>query len=416
MIQEIAGGVVSSDIVDIYPKKVEDHQVFLHFAEAYKLIGEEIPRETIKSILTSLDIKINNVTESGIGMTIPAYRNDVTREVDVIEEVLRVYGYNNIAFKDKLNASISGSGRYEDHKLQNIVGDQLAALGLNEILNNSLTSPAYAALTDTLKAEHNVTMLNPLSQDLSVMRQSMLFSGLEAVVYNLNRRQESLKLFEFGKTYHQFGENREEFKHLSILLTGNQNDESWTSPTQPVSFFYLRGIVDAVLGQLGLKNLTLKPVGDSLFAEGISLSLRKKPLVKLGLISKKILKHFDIDHEVLYADFDWDAILENVGKQQILFQAIPKYPSVRRDFALLVDEEVTFDALYKIAHNVEKKALQSVNLFDVYQGKNIPKGKKSYAVSFTLLDENKTLTDKQIDKIMAKLQAAFEKELGAELR
>ncbi|MAZ26264.1 MAG: phenylalanine--tRNA ligase subunit beta [Cytophagaceae bacterium] len=416
LIQEIAGGVVSSDIVDIYPKKVEDHQVFLHFAEAYKLIGEEIPRETIKSILTSLDIKINNVTESGIGMTIPAYRNDVTREVDVIEEVLRVYGYNNIAFKDKLNASISGSGRYEDHKLQNIVGDQLAALGLNEILNNSLTSPAYAALTDTLKAEHNVTMLNPLSQDLSVMRQSMLFSGLEAVVYNLNRRQESLKLFEFGKTYHQFGENREEFKHLSILLTGNQNDESWTSPTQPVSFFYLRGIVDAVLGQLGLKNLTLKPVGDSLFAEGISLSLRKKPLVKLGLISKKILKHFDIDHEVLYADFDWDAILENVGKQQILFQAIPKYPSVRRDFALLVDEEVTFDALYKIAHNVEKKALQSVNLFDVYQGKNIPKGKKSYAVSFTLLDENKTLTDKQIDKIMAKLQAAFEKELGAELR
>lgn len=416
LIQEIAGGIVSSEIVDIYPKKIEDHQVFLHFAEAHKLIGEEIPRETIKSILTSLDIKINNVTESGIGMTIPAYRNDVTREVDVIEEVLRVYGYNNIQFKEKLNASISGSSRFEDYKLQNITGDQLAALGFNEILNNSLTSPKYAELTTELKPEHNVTMLNPLSQDLSVMRQSMLFSGLEAVVHNINRRQESLKLFEFGKTYHHYSEEREEFKHLSLILTGNQNDESWTTATKPVSFFYLRGVVDGIFTKLGIKNYSVKPVKDSVFAEGITLNLGKKTLVKLGMVSKKILKHFDIDQEVLYADFDWDLILTLVGKKQILFAPISKYPAVRRDFALLVDDKVTFNELYQTASNAERKVLKEVNLFDVYQGKNIPQGKKSYALSFTLQDEHKTLTDKQIDKIMSKLQSSFEKSLGAELR
>ena len=237
LIQELAGGEITSDVVDMYANKIEDFQVRLSFDNAKKLIGEEIPRETIKSILTSLDIKVNNVTEAGLGLTVPAYRNDVQRESDIIEEVLRVYGYNNIGITSKLNASISYSSRTEDHKIQNVAGNQLAAQGFNEILSNSLTTPTYIELSEQLKEDNNVMMLNPLSNDLSAMRQSMLFSGLEAVSHNINRRQLDLKLFEFGKTYHQYNE-REEHKHLSLLVTGNKTQESWYTATQKGDFFY----------------------------------------------------------------------------------------------------------------------------------------------------------------------------------
>ena len=416
LIQECAGGEVTSDVVDFYPKKIEDHQVVLNFDRAEKLIGEAIPKETIKSILSSLDIKINNITESGIGMTIPAYRNDVTREVDVIEEILRVYGYNKIQFKSKLNASVSKSSRFADHKIQQVTGTLLASLGFNEILNNSLTSPVYASLNDAFKEDYNVTMLNPLSTDLSVMRQSLLFSGLEVVAFNSNRRQPDLKLFEFGKSYHNFPGGREEYKHLTLLLSGKQNAENWFQQQQNTTFFDLKGSVEAVLSRLGIAQWKIKPVKDAQFSEGLEYTVQKKQVVSFGLVSKAIRKHFDIEQEVLFADFNWDTILDLVQQNSIKFVPIPKNPAVRRDFALLLDQDVTFDQIYQEAFMVEKKLLQNVALFDVYEGKNLPEGKKSYAVSFTLQDEHKTLTDKEIDKIMNKLQQRFEKSLNAELR
>ena len=416
LIQEIAGGEITSDIIDVYPNKIKDFEVRLSFENAEKLIGEEIPKETIKRILTSLDIKVNNVTETGLGLTVPAYRNDVQRESDVIEEILRVYGYNNIKTSEKLNASISSSTRFEDYKIQNIVGNQLASQGFFEILSNSLTTPNYVALSEQLKEEHNITMLNPLSYDLSVLRQSLLFSGLEAVSFNINRKRSDLKLFEFGKTYHGYDDKREEFKHLSVFITGNQTSENWHGDNKKTDFFIMKGIIVSILERLGISRFNESPIKNDLFAEGISFGLGKNKLVDFGLVKKPILKHFDILQDVIYADFNWDSILDVIKHNKIKFKVIPKYPEVRRDFALLLDDNVTFESIYKIAKQSEKQLLRNVNLFDVYQGKNLPKGKKSYAVSFTLQDENKTLTDKQIEKIMGKLQSNFEKQLGAELR
>lgn len=416
LITEIAGGEITSDISDAYPNKIEDYQVVLSFDNAKRLIGEEIPKETIKSILTSLDIKINNVTEAGLGLTVPSFRNDVQREADVIEEILRVYGYNNIRTTEKLNASISNSSRFEDYKLQNVIGNQLASQGFFEIMANSLTSPKYVELTSDLNAEHNVKMLNPLSTDLEVMRQSMLFSGLEAVSHNINRKRDDLKLFEFGKTYHQYSDNREEHKHLSLFVTGNKTQERWNTKTTQTDFFYLKGSIEAVLERLGLNRLKSAPHKTDSLSEGMSYSIGKKTLVEFGLVKKSILKHFGISQQVLFADFNWDNVLEMAKHNKIKFTAIPKYPEVRRDFALLLENSVTFDDIYTIAKQTEKQLLKNVNLFDVYEGKNLPAGKKSYAISFTLQDDNKTLNDKQIDKIMSKLQSNFESKLGAELR
>jgi phenylalanyl-tRNA synthetase beta chain len=417
LIQEIAGGEITSDIVDVYPNKIEDFQVRLSFDKVTKLIGQEIPTETIKSILTSLDIKINSVTETGLGLTIPAFRNDVTREADVIEEILRVFGYNNIETSSKLNASISNASRFEDYKLQNVVGNQLAAQGWFEIMANSLTSANYLALSDELKTEHNVEMLNPLSQDLGVMRQSLLFSGLEALSHNINRRQSNLKFFEFGKTYHDYNGTREEYKHLSLFITGFKTEESWSNvPQAKTNFFLLKGSIASLLERLGITRYQESATKSDVFSEGLQLSIGRDTLVNFGVLKSKITKHFDITQEVFYADFKWDTIIEVAKRNKIKFKAIPKYPEVRRDFALLLDDNVTFESLQAIAKKTEKQLLKSVNLFDVYQGKNLPNGKKSYALSFTFMDERQTLTDKVVDKIMNKLQNNFERQLGAELR
>ena len=416
LIQELAGGDITSDIVDLYPKKIEDFQVRMSFENAEKLIGEEIPRDIIKRILMSLDIKINNVTETGLGLTVPAFRNDVLREADIIEEILRVYGYNNIKTTEKLNASISNVSKFEDSKLQNVIGNQLAAQGFLEIMANSLTTPNYVHLSENLKPEHNVTMLNPLSNDLSVMRQSLLFSGLEAVEHNINRRRNDLKLFEFGKTYHDYNGNREELKHLSIFITGNKTTERWNSSTQPSDFFYLKGTITAVLERLGISRIKASPIQNDVFSEGLTLSFGKTKLVEFGLVTKKILKQFGISQQVLFADFNWDNVLALAKNNSIKFKDIPKYPEVRRDFALLLDDAVTFEQIDAIAMKTERQLLKDVDLFDVYEGNNLSEGKKSYAVSFILQDQNSTLTDAQIDKIMGKLQSNFEKELGAELR
>jgi phenylalanyl-tRNA synthetase beta chain len=415
LIKEIAGGEITSDIVDIYPKKIEDFPVFLNFEKTTKLIGQELSKETIKKILASLDIKVTTVSDAGLGLIIPSYRVDVQREIDVIEEILRVYGYNNINFTKKLNATVSNSARTEDYKVQNIIASQLNGLGFHEMMANSLTTPDYIGLSELLKEEYNVTMLNPLSNDLSAMRQSLLFSGLEAVSYNINRRNSDLRLFEFGKTYHKLPSGYDEPKHLTLFVSGNRNEESWTSATKPTDFFLFKGYVSSILERLGIRKIQNKPVTSDVFAEGIAIASGNDTIVEFGTVKKSILKHFDIKQEVFYADFNWNLILKLIGSK-IKFTDIPKYPEVRRDLALLVDENVAFDAIYNIARQSEKSLLKEVNLFDVYQGKNLPEGKKSYAVSFILQDNTKTLTDEQIDKILNKLQKNFENELGASLR
>ncbi len=416
LIQEFAGGTVTSDIDNYYSNKIEDFPVFLTFDKINTLIGQNLSQETIKSILASLEIRVNNVTETGMGLTIPPYRVDVKREADVIEEILRVYGYNNIEFGDKLNASVANSSRFDDYKIQNIIANQLTGQGFFETMANSLTTPAYTKLSEQLKEEYNVTMLNPLSQDLSVLRQSLLFSGLEAISYNLNRKRTDLKLFEFGKTYHNFEGGKTETKHLTIFVSGNRSAESWSNPLQKGDFFYLKGVTTSVLERLGISDLKSGPVKNDVFSEGISFSSGKTKLVEFGIIKKKILKEFGINQEVLFADFQWEQVLQTAKNQKKEFTPISKFQAVRRDFALLLDSSVKFEDIYNIARQTEKKLLKGVNLFDVYEGKNLPEGKKSYAVSFTIQDENKTLTDKQVDKIMSKLQQNFEKQLGAELR
>jgi phenylalanyl-tRNA synthetase beta chain len=416
LITEIAGGEITSDVVDIYPKKIKDHQVFLNFQNTTNLIGEEIPRETIKEILTSLEIKINNVTEAGLGMTIPAYRNDVTREADVIEEILRVYGYNNIQFTEKLKASISSNQIVEDYQIQNKISNQLTALGFHEMMGNSLTSPKYIKLSDNLSSNHNVEMLNPLSNDLSIMRQSMLFNALEALIYNVNRKNSNVKLFEFGKTYHNFKEGRQEPKHLSIIVSGLKNNENWTQNSQKSNFFYFKGIVNALLERLGIIYFSEIETKNPIFSEGLAHQIGDKCLVDYGIITKNIASNFDIDSEVFYADFKWDNILEQIVTENFKLKTIPKFPKVKRDLALLIDKDISFDSIRECAIKSERNLLKNINLFDVYTGDKLPKDKKSYAVSFTLQDEKKTLTDKQIDKIMKKLQQNFEKDFGATLR
>jgi phenylalanyl-tRNA synthetase beta chain len=416
LIHKVAGGQITSDLVDIYPKKIEDHQVFLNFEKANRLIGEEIPKETIKDILTSLEMKVNNVTETGMGMTIPAYRNDVTRDVDVIEELLRVYGYNNIKFTQKLNASISAILPGEDYEVQNKLALQLTGLGFHEMLNNSLTSPKYAKLSETIKENYHIAMLNPLSNDLSVMRQSLLFSGLEAIAYNRNRKNSNLKLFEFGKTYHNFPGGKTETKHLSLFISGLKNDGNWTTPDTPSNFFFGKGTVVAVLERLGLQNYSEEATENDIFSEGISFKRNKEVVVSFGIVKKKINAALDIDAEVFYADFNWDIVLKQISTKNFKLRPIAKFQPVQRDFALLLDTSVRFSALRDAAFSTEKKLLKSVNLFDVYKGKNLPEGKKSYALTFTIQDEEKTLTDKQIDKIMGKLQQKFEADFGAVLR
>ena len=415
LIKEYSNGKIASDVMDFYPEKMEDFQVFFSYDNAFRLIGQEIDKETIKNILASLEIKISSETEAGLGLTIPSFRVDVQREADIIEEVLRVYGYNNIKFSHKLNSSISFNSN-KDTLVENVVANHLTSLGFNETMANSLTKEEYISLSKNLKTEFNVSMLNPLSNDLKVLRQSLLFSGLESISYNLNRKNNSLKLYEFGKTYHKYEHGYQEDKHLTIFISGARTKDTWTSPSQNSDFFYLKGIIISILERIGVSNLKTIPIKSDVFSEGIVFSLGKKKLVEFGVVTKQIRKEFGIKQEVLFADFDWSTILSISGNKKIKVSNLTKFPSVKRDLALLLDEKVTFKELYDLAFQSERNLLKNVDLFDVYQGDKLPEGKKSYAVSFVLQDKNKTLEDRQIDKIMQKLQQSFEKNLEAVLR
>ncbi|MFB0937549.1 MAG: phenylalanine--tRNA ligase subunit beta [Urechidicola sp.] len=415
LIVEIAGGKKSSDILDFYPNKIEDFQVFISYERMNRLIGDEIPKETIKNIIGSLDIKLNSETEGGLGLTVPSYRVDVQREVDVIEEILRVYGYNNVKYSHKLNTSISFDD-FDGVKIENIIANQLASQGFNETMANSLTKASYISLTDNLNSDNDVEILNPLSSDLGVMRQSLLFSGLESVSYNINRKKSSLKLFEFGKSYHQFESGRSEQKHLTLFVTGNRTVDSWASEKKTSDFFYMKGVITTLLQRVGIHKLKTSPTKNDVFSEGITLSLGKIKLVDFGVVNISILKEFSIKQEVIYADFNWDAILKVTNRKGFKVDSLPKYPSVKRDLALLLDNATTFSEVYTTAFQSERSLLKEVDLFDVYQGDKLPEGKKSYAVSFILQDESKTLNEKQIDKVMQKMQQSFEQNLNAVLR
>lgn len=416
LIKKLASGKITSEIVEVYPKKTDNFEVLVSFEKINKLIGDKIPKETIKNILASLDIKINNITPAGLGLTVPAYRVDVQREADIAEEILRVYGYNNVKISDKVNTSIPYFAKYDSTTVENIVANQLTAQGFFETMANSLTKPSYVNLSNDLNSDCNVEIINPLSNDLSVLRQSMLFSGLEAVIYNINRKNSNIKFFEFGNTYHKFTKQYEEKKHLTLFVSGSRVKDSWSVTKQKTDFFYFKGVVTTTLERIGLENFKTAPIKNDIFSEGITLQKGKIKLVEFGVVDNKILKTFGIKDTILFADFDWGNILKVMPKGNFNVISLPKYPMVKRDLALLVDNKIQFKEIYNVAKQTEQKLLVNIDLFDVYQGDKLPNDKKSYAVSFLLQDKNKTLEDKQIDAIMVKLQAQFKKQLQAEIR
>ena len=411
LITEVAGGHVSSAVSDFYPVPVAPFKVNLAYKNADRLIGKAIPHEEIKSILTGLGIHISGETEIGLSLEVPSYKVDVTREADIIEEILRIYGYNNIEIPTQIRASLNYAAKPDREVVQNLAADLLTANGFNEILSNSLTKSAYSS-----DPEHAVKILNPLSTDLDVMRQSLLFSGLEAISYNQNRRNADLKLYEFGRIYSLGSESFKENQRLSIFITGNIESVNWNVPEQKSSFYNLKSAVDALIARLNIKGLV--PVDSEAENLNSGLSYRKgeKSVVDFGRVSKAALKKLDISTEVFYADFDWDLVLKAIRNNKIAYAEVSKFPAVRRDLSMLLNKEITFNKLKSIAQKTEKNLLKEVNVFDVYEGDKLPVGKKSYALSFILQDEEKTLTDKQIDGIMQKLILNFEKEAGAVIR
>lgn len=415
LIVELANGKITSDIQEYYPEKIEDFPVVVNYSNINRLIGQEISKDVIKNILASLDIKVQSETDQILGLLVPSYRVDVQREADIIEEIIRIYGYNNIDFSYKLNTSLSYT-EFEKDKYENILAQQLVSQGFYENMSNSLTKPEYAGLTEHLNKEHSVLMLNPLSSDLEAMRQSMLFSSLENVAYNLNRQQNNIRFFEYGKTYHKYNSGYTETKHLSLIVSGKQFENQWQLSEQAFDFFYLKGVVSGLLQKIGMQALVSKPAKSDIFSEGIGLYHQNKLVVELGLVRKNLAKEFGVKQDVCYADVDLQVLFDFVQKYEMKVQELPKYPSVRRDLALLVDQKITFGELYHAAFQSEKNLLKEVDLFDVYEGKNLPEGKKSYALSFILRNDAQTLHDKQIEVTMGKLLHSFQNQFGAELR
>jgi phenylalanyl-tRNA synthetase beta chain len=412
LIKEVAGGTISSDIIDLYPNPVAPFDIDLSYSTVHRLIGQIIPHEEIKGIITALDIKILSESAEGLILQVPPYRVDVTRDVDVIEDILRIYGYNNIYIPTQVRASLSASPRPEKDTVQNLLSDLLTANGFNEIMSNSLTKSAYYAD----KLETAVKILNPLSSDLDVMRQTMLYSGLEAIAYNANRQNRDIKFYEFGKVYNVKEEQYNESQRFAIFMSGATAGAQWNQKATSATFYNLKAIVDGILQKLNIGDLQVVEATCKNLAYGLNYTRNNKVLVKFGAVAKDALKKVDVDQEVFYADFSFDQIMQIVKKNKIVYQEISKFPAVRRDLSMLIGKDVTFGQLKQIAQRTERKLLKDVTVFDVYQGDKLPEGKKSYALSFTLQDVEKTLTDKAIDAIMQKLIYNLEKEAGAEIR
>jgi phenylalanyl-tRNA synthetase beta chain len=446
LICELAGGAIASDIVDIVadPAVLEPFAVEVRYKNITRLIGKEIPAAQIKSILSSLEIEIVGEKEEALQLAVPPYRVDVRREADVIEELLRIYGYNNVEAGVAIKSTIQHASHPDKLKLQNLVSEILTAHGFNEIMCNSLTKSTYYEQLNAFKAENCVPLFNPLSSDLNVMRQTLLFGGLETILRNTNFRNADLKLYEFGNVYFFDGsksysnplKNYKEEEHIGLWLTGNKESENWIAKTQPTSFFTLKSYLEKILSRLGISpdNCQVETLAEpdhgasnasspststgksEIFSEAIAYSWNNQKIAQLGCLSKNMLKQNDIQSEVYYADIHWTLLLNAIKKHKIAYTPLPKFPEVKRDLALLVDHEVTFSKIKMWAFRTEKEILKSVSIFDVYEGQHLPEGKKSYAISFLLRDESKTLNDKQIEKTMEKLMNAFKRELGAQIR
>lgn len=429
LIQELAGGKITGAIQDVYPKVVEPYRVKVSYAKINSLIGKEIPVETVKSIVDSLEMKIESETAEGLCLRVPVYRIDVQRDVDVIEDILRIYGYNNVEFNEEVKACLSYQTPTDhSYKMQNLISEQLCGCGFNEIMNNSLTRSAYYSDLTVYPEKNCVRLMNPLSADLNVMRQTLLFGGLESAEHNMKRRRGNIRFYEFGNCY-QYDETKKkegetlagfsEDYRLGIWLAGNRVENSWAHPNEKTTVYELKAYVENVLSRLGLNlgKLVFGVLTDDIYSAGLSITTQSgRRLGSLGIVSKKILKAMDIDVEVYFAELSWTALMKETKKNKVTYTEISKFPAVKRDLALLLDKSVAFADIEKIAGESERKLLKSVTLFDVYEGKNLPAGKKSYAVSFYLQDDNKTLNDKQIDAIMKKIQTNLEQKLGAQLR
>lgn len=429
LVKELAGGEIASEIKDNYPAPIADFPVELSYEYTNALIGKVIPAETIKSIVTSLEMKITGETPEGLSLLVPAYRVDVQRPCDVVEDILRIYGYNNVEIPTSVKSSLSVKGDVDKSvKLQNLVSEQLVGCGFNEIMNNSLTAATYYEGLETYKPENLVQLMNPLSNDLNVMRATLLFGGLESIQHNANRKNADLKFFEFGNCYHFNAEKRNSEKvlaayseelHLGLWITGKRVSNSWAHPDENTSVYELKAYVLNIFRRLGVNfgGLVFGNLTDDIYSVAISVHTRGgKLLATFGVLHKKIQKAFDIDNEVYYADLNWKELMKAIKNNTVAYKEISKFPAVKRDLALLIDKKVQFAEIEKIAYETDKKLLKSVELFDVYEGKNLEAGKKSYAVSFMLQDENATLNDKQIDKVMQKLIANLQNKLDAKLR
>ena len=427
--KQLAGGKVSMEIKDVYPNPMADARVQLDYEYVDRLIGKEIGHDMIKAIVESLEMKVVEETAEGLLLDVPAYRVDVQRPCDVVEDILRIYGYNNVEIPTQLKSSLTILGEADKtYHLQNVIGEQLVGCGFREILNNSLTKTSYYTELNKYTEETTVKVMNPLSSDLGVMRQSLLFGGLESICRNVNHKMPNLRFFEFGNCYHFSPEKKNdedpikaytEEMHLGMWITGKRVEGSWTHPDEQSSFYELKGYVLNIVRRLGVNPgiMVCEHSDNNVFGKALVLKTRAgKVLCEMGTVCHKILKKMDIAQDVFYADLNWDNLMRAIKKNETLYHDISKFPSVSRDLALLIDKSVQFEQIEQIARQTEKKLLKSVELFDVYEGKNLPAGKKSYAVNFILQDESKTLTDKQIDAIMTKLINNLKQKLGAELR
>ena len=429
LVKELAGGTITGDIQDIYPTVFNPYQVNITYDKINSLTGKVIPVETVKSILESLEMKITSETAEGLSLEVPVYRIDVQRDVDVIEDILRIYGYNNIEFSDHVKSNLSYQTPTDhSYKMQNLISEQLCGCGFNEILNNSLTRSAYYDKLTTYPADHCVMLMNPLSADLNCMRQTLLFGGLESVEHNMKRKNGNIRFFEFGNCYDYNKENKKEDQalgefsedyRLGLWLCGNRVENNWAHPNEKSSVYELKAYVENMLVRLGvnLKKVIFGNLTNDIYDAALSITTQSgKQLGTMGIVGHKICKAMDIDTEVYFAEFSWNALMKETKKNKVTYTDLSKFPAVKRDLALLLDKAVQFAEIQKIAQESERKLLKDVTLFDVYEGKNLPAGKKSYAVSFYLQDETKTLNDKQIDAIMKKIQTNLEQKLGAQLR
>ncbi len=417
LIKEVCkGSMVSSDVIDVYPKKINDKQIIVSFERIERIIGQKIEREIIKGILTSLDIKIDSITESNLGISIPAYRNDVTREADIIEEILRIYGYNNIESSTKINRTLTPYDQFTKNDYENKISNHLVSLGFYEIMTNSLTSPKNNENNKNIKESLNINILNSSSSDHSQLRNSLMFSGIETLSYNINRKQTNLKMFEFGKDYIKTKGKYDENEKLCLFITGNKLSKNWNNTLQKSDFYFIKGLVNSIIDRLNLNKMTSKPTTDINLKEGEALSLNDLIIVNYGILSESSLDHYDIEQEVYFAEFNWNNIVKSINKNPVLSTEIPKFPEVSRDLSILIDKKTTFKSIYNSAYRANKNLIKNISLFDVYVDKNIPESKKSYGINFNISDNSKTLSEKEIDNLMKTITNNLIKEFGAELR